>query len=182
MGSRFLVSFVATLLATLVVLGGIGYAVTRITVGPPREAFRAGSFEFDLAPGWWCELDNQAYSCTPPGKPPYTATVLMVVKERSSNDTLRAYEDHLKEPKKDSVGGSGAPSVVRYVRRSKLGDREWVEALHTGSEIASYDTYYLATTTSLLGILVTMSVHRDHRAAYAQQLRDMMGTLNVYQR
>ena len=49
---------------------------------------------------------------------------------------------------------------MRYVKRRKLGDREWVEALHVGSEIAAYHTYYLATTTSYLAILVTMSAHK----------------------
>lgn len=184
MGSRFLVSFIATLLGTLAVLGSIGYAITQMTVGHPRDPFRTGSFEFDLAPGWWCEREGQAYACSPRGQPPYAATVIMAVKERSNEDTLHAFENYLKQPKKPTVESSGAdePSVVRYVKRRKLGNHEWVEALHIGSEIAVYHTYYLATTTSYLAILVTMSVDKDYEAAYVKELSEMMSTLNVYQR
>jgi hypothetical protein len=56
------------------------------------------------------------------------------------------------------------------------------EALHSGSEIPHFDTYYLGTTTSLLGILVTMSVHKGHSAKYIGQMNEMMRTLTVYQR
>ena len=65
------------------------------------------------------------------------------------------------------------------MKRHILGSAEWVEALHTGSEIPNYDTYYLGTTTSHLGILVTMSVEKDHEVTFIQQLNDMMRTLNV---
>ena len=58
MGSRFLVSLLGTFLATLVILIGAGYVITQMTVRQPRDPFRAGSFEFDLAPGWWCELEE----------------------------------------------------------------------------------------------------------------------------
>ena len=73
-------------------------------------------------------------------------------------------------------------SEVRYVKRRMLGAHEWVEALHLGAEVQNFETYYLATATSHLGILVTMSVHKDHSAAYIQQMNDMMSTLNIYQR
>ena len=70
---------------------------------------------------------------------------------------------------------------MRYVRRRTFGTHEWVEALHSGSEIPNYDTYYLGTTTSNLGILVTMSVHKDSANQYIVELNDMIRTLNIYQ-
>jgi hypothetical protein len=183
MGPRFLVSLLGTFLATLVILIGAGYVITQMTVRQPRDPFRAGSFEFDLAPGWWCELEETEYVCTPPGQPPHPAIAVIAVKERSRADNLQAYEEHLKQRQKETAGAVGtALSEVSYVKRSRLGHVEWVEALQLGSEVPNYDTYYLATTTSNLGILVTMSVHKDHAAAYVRQLTDMMSTLNVYQR
>ena len=183
MGPRFLVSLLGTFLATLVILIGAGYVITQMTVRQPRDPFRAGSFEFDLAPGWWCELEETEYVCTPPGQPPHPAVAVIAVKERSREDNLRAYEEHLKQRQNVTAGAAGtAPSEVSYVKRSRLGHVEWVEALQLGSEVPNYDTYYLATTTSNLGILVTMSVHKDHAATYVRQLTDMMSTLNVYQR
>jgi hypothetical protein len=71
---------------------------------------------------------------------------------------------------------------MRSVKRQVVGDHEWVESLHSGSELPNYDTYYMATTTSNLGILVTMSVHKDSVDRYVAQLRDMIRTLIVYQR
>ena len=65
MGSRFLAAFLTSLLLTLGILGSVGYAVTRVAVSPNRDVFRAGFFEFDLAPGWWCEVyaARQAAAC-----------------------------------------------------------------------------------------------------------------------
>jgi hypothetical protein len=186
-GTRLLTAFLIAFLVTVVTLVAAGYAITRIPIASPREIFRAGPLEFDLAPGWWCERDSRKsldYACSPPGKPPYSAAVLVAVKDRSTDDTLQAFENHLKQLKRTAVESSdaGEPSVVRYVKRRKLGDYEWVEALYLGSEIAGYHTYYLATTTSYLAILVTLSVHKDYQAAYMKELNSMMSTLNIYQR
>jgi hypothetical protein len=63
MGTRFLTTLLIAFLVTAVVLGGAGYTVTRIAVPTPRDVFRALAFEFDLAPGWWCELDETEYVC-----------------------------------------------------------------------------------------------------------------------
>jgi hypothetical protein len=42
----------------------------------------------------------------------------------------------------------------RIVETAARGAHEWVEALHSGSELTSYDTFYIATNTSYLGVLV----------------------------
>jgi hypothetical protein len=183
MGARFFISVVGAFMTTVAVLGVAAYAVIGLTVPQPRDPFRTGSFEFDLAPGWWCERDGTEYVCNPPGKPPYPAIAIMAIKERGAGDNLGAYEIYLKEPRpvKDSAGHT-TQSVVSYVRRVKLGHAEWVEALHHGSEISNYDTYYLATNTALLGILVSMSVEKSQETSYVRQLTAMMGTLNLYQR
>jgi hypothetical protein len=68
------------------------------------------------------------------------------------------------------------------VERIKLGHAEWVEALHRGSENANYYTYYLATNTSHLGILVTMSFHKEYESRYVRELKDTMSTLDIYQK
>jgi hypothetical protein len=53
-GFRFLVSFLATLLGILAVLGGIAYAISQIPPSKPfrgRDSFRTGSFELTSLPG-----------------------------------------------------------------------------------------------------------------------------------
>lgn len=167
---------------------GIGYGVTQLTVQQPRDPFRTGSFEFDLAPGWECEHEGTEYVCSPPGASPHAAIAVIAIKQRNEADNLQAYEDYLRQPKhldSDLSNSSGAEpqiSEISYVKRRKLGNLEWVEALHLGSEIPDYHTYYLATATSFLGILVTMSVHKEREANYIHQMTEMMSTLNVYQR
>jgi hypothetical protein len=182
-GRLFLIAAIGTFMATVVILAGAGYAITEVSVRQPRDPFRTGSFEFDLASGWWCELEGSEYVCEPPGKPPHATIAIIAIKERGADDNLKAYENHLRQPKPpDGKAGSGTMSVVSWVKRIKLGNAEWVEALHVGSEATNYDTYYLATSTSHLGILVTMSVHRDQRSTYVGQLTQMMSSLNVYQK
>ena len=183
MGSRFLISLATAFGLTLAVLGGIGWAVAQLLVAPPREQFFTSYFQFDLAPGWSCELEGTEYVCTPPGSAPHPAIVIMAMKERGDQDRLEAYEQHLRQPQPlNRADGSSAMSEVRFVRRTTLGGKEWVEALHVGSEVPNYHTYYLATTTSYLGILVTMSVHKDSADAFVRQLTEMMSSLIAYQR
>ena len=115
MGARFPISLFGAFVAALVILIGAGYSVTKIVVQPPRDPFRAGSFEFDLAPGWWCEHEGSEYVCSPLGKPPYAAIAVIAVKERNNQDNLADYEEHLKKPQKPSTGpkDTGRPSEVR---------------------------------------------------------------------
>jgi hypothetical protein len=183
-GARFLTALLIAFVGTVTILGGAGYLVTRVAVSPPRELFRAAAFEFELAPGWWCELDGTEYVCTPPGKPPHAAIAIIAMKERNDQDNLAAYEKHLRQPQRsvDRSNEAVPRSDIRFVQRRIIGAHEWVEALHSGSEIANYDTYYLAATTSYLGILVTMSVHKDHANRFIAQLNDMIKTLTLYQR
>jgi hypothetical protein len=53
---------------------------------------------------------------------------------------------------------------------------------HSGSELSNYDTYYLATNTSYLGIVVTLSVDKDYSKQYVAGLKEMIATLHIYQR
>jgi hypothetical protein len=183
MGSRFLLSFVIAFIVTLTSLGGIGWGIANLTIAPPREQFATSYFSFDLAPGWRCELEDTEYVCNPPGKAPFPAIVIMAMKERNEKDRGDEYEAHLRQPQPIKLAdGSSGLSEVKFVRRTTIGGKEWIEALHIGSEVPNFHTYYMATTTSLLGILVTMSVHRHHTDAFVRQLTEMMRSLSVHQR
>lgn len=184
MGSRFIASMLGAFLAALGVLGGVGYAASIFWVAPPRELYRNPAFEFDLAPGWWCDRDGTEDVCHPAGTKPFPAIGVIAIKRRNEQDNLAAYEDHLKKPQRvgDRSAASGPMSEVRFVSRRILGGREWVESLHIGSEVANFHTYYLATATTHLGVLVTLSVHKDHEARYIKEFTEMMTSLKTYQR
>jgi hypothetical protein len=182
-GVRFLLALMIAFLVTLVVLGGAGYAVTRIAVAPARDIFRAAAFEFELASGWWCELDGSEYVCSPAGKPPYSAIAVIAMKERNEKDNLKAYEDHLRQLQQSGgSNGEGKLPEAGSLKRRTIGSQEWVEAGLSGSELPNFETYYLGTNTAYLGILVTLSVHKDYSRRYIAQLNQMIQTLNVYQR
>lgn len=184
MGSRFVVSLITSFLFTVMVLAGAGYAVTRLAVPPPRDVFRTGFFEFEIAPGWECSLDGTEYVCQARGEKQRGAIAVIAMKERNPKmDTLELYEDHLRKPQRNAPMGDTTvpPSVVEKVGRITLGGKTWVEALHLGSEVQNYYTYYLGTVTSDIGILVTMSHHKDQGGTYLKDLTDMMSTLRAYQ-
>jgi hypothetical protein len=175
--SRFLLVVIA-----LAILAGAGDAVTNMVVSTPRDSFRTMSFEFDLAPGWWCASVGGEYICAPQGPFPRAAIAMIAIKNRGDQDSLRAYEEDLSHPRTPTGDAErvGELARVQYVKRRILGSAEWVEALHTGSEVSNYDTYYLETVTSTAGIVVIMSVHKHHEPTYIKQLSKMMSTLNVH--
>ena len=182
MGSRFLVSLLGSFLLTIVLLGGAGYGITAFAVPEPHERYRLGQFDFELAPGWSCDLDGTEHVCQAQGSKKQGAIAVIAVKARNDKDTLAEYEAHLRKPQNVTFEGEAWVSQVKTIERRKIGGREWVSALHVGSEIKDFETYYLGTVTSHFGMLVTMSAHKDRIAEYAQDFEEMMSTLNVYQR
>lgn len=180
---RFVLWLVGSAALTIGALAAAGWIVAGTMTEAPREKFMTGAFEFDLAPGWSCELDGTEYVCHE-GSAKRKAVAVMAMKRRNAQDSLEAYQKHLEQPQKTAApaGGTAGLSEIRYVRRRTLGGKEWVESLHLGSEITGYLTYYLGTTTSSIGILVTLSVHKDHADAYVRELNEMMATLIVHER
>jgi hypothetical protein len=185
MGSQFFVALLTAFCITIGALAGAGYSVTLLTVPPPRDVFRTGFFEFEIAPGWECDQDGTEYVCQTRGKKQKGSIAIIAMKERKKDmDSLEEYETHLK--KRQPLGGDSGASSLSVIaiapRRIKLGQNEWVESLHCGSEIQNYCTYYLGTVTSHLGVLVTMSYREGQEATYLTDLSEMMKTIHVYQR
>jgi hypothetical protein len=58
---------------------------------------------------------------------------------------------------------------------------EWVEGVLRDSEVHNYDTTYLAGNTAEVAILFTLSVHAKYREVRANDLRQMIESLVVYQ-
>ncbi len=184
MGSRFVFWVLGVYIATLLLLGSVGALIARVMVKEPPELYRNPAFDYALAPGWSCQTDGTEDVCYPAGTKPHSAIGVIAIKPRNDKDNLATYEAHLRTPQRigDRDATVGPMSEVRYVKRRMLAGREWVEALHVGSEIADFHTYYLATTTSHIGMLVTLSVRKDFEARFTAEFRGMMDTLRTYQR
>lgn len=167
-----------TFAAGLAVLAGVAATVTHF-VTDRSTIYRTPYFEFQLAPGWHCHREDSDYICTPTVSDQKKVVVIMTMKERGPSDNLAAYLDHLRRP---TAHRDGFSSTVRYARLVRLGSRDWIESLHSSSEVANYDTYYLATTTSLVAMLLTLSTHRTVQNTASNELRSMMATVRTYQR
>ncbi len=177
--SRFWPALIAAFVLTLVALGATGWAISTALIVPPPERLMTAFFEMSLARGWSCVQEGTEQVCDPPGPPPYDAIAIVAMKYRNAKDTLDAYEEHLRLPQ--TPAGGGQPSTVEKIGRRMLGGYEWVEALHSGSEIGSFYTYYLATVTSHVGILVTLSANKNHFEEHRSEIEAMAASLIVYQ-
>ena len=181
--TRFWSAFVLSAAATLALLAVAGWSISQILTRPPLEKLRTAAFEMELAKGWSCDLQGTEWVCDPPGAAPRNAIAIMAMKRRGKEDTLDAYEAHLRQPQSTgATGKDGARSTVEHVGRRRIGGHEWVEALQFSSEVPDYHTYYAATVTSHLGVLVTLSAHDSVFEQRRRELEQMLGSLVIYQR
>ncbi|MGU3420751.1 hypothetical protein [Methylobacterium sp. D54C] len=91
--------------------------------------------------------------------------IILAAKLKGPDDRLDRYEDHLAatRPVMDGRGNQlGRSSRVDFVKREAIGDKMWVHARHYESELATYYTEYLASTTDALAILVTFSAYEEY--------------------
>jgi hypothetical protein len=179
MTAPFFSTLAATFVATFggLAVAGFGAALLFAPSTPPPR-FISDTFEFNLAPGWACDLEDTDYVCWK-GKPPHDAIAIITRKRRGSDDNLDAYEEHLRTPR---TRQDGAQSRIRIVRRRPLAGYEWVEGVHEGSEVPNYITFYLATATSQVGVLATFSFHRDYERMGRLEMEVMMSSLKIHQR
>ncbi|HXI06900.1 MAG: hypothetical protein ACRC1G_12960 [Bradyrhizobium sp.] len=175
---RFSTTLGLSFLATLAGLAATAWLVSiLIAPGPPPKRFISDIFEFDLAPGWACDLDETEYVCRR-GRPPTASIAIIAMKRRSSDDNLEAYEAHLRNPQANEQGK--IPELLGLSRRH-LANHEWVEGVQLSSEIPNYVTIYLASHTSQVGILATFTFHRDREAAERKDIDFMMSSLRIHQ-
>jgi hypothetical protein len=163
---------------TLAALGAAGWLAAQfLAPAAPLPRFITDTFEFNLAPGWGCDLDETEYVCWK-GKPPHEAIAIIALKRRGPQDNLAAYEDHLRTPRTDQ---DGTVATIRSVEHRTLAGYEWIEAIHESSEVRNYITIYLATVTSQVGALATFSFHRNYEQAVRKEMEIMMGSLKIHQ-
>jgi hypothetical protein len=183
MMASFWKSLGISLLVTLAAAGALAWLVSRTFVTPPPERIMTDAFQMDLAPGWSCEQDDLAWTCVPGGPEEQTSVVaVFAMKYRGSEDTPEVYVAYLREPKPVRTRDGGTElSAVEYVKVSRIGGYDWVDAMHLGSEIGNYYTQYLATVTSHIAILVSFSAHKEDFDRYNPELKQMIRSLLVYQ-
>jgi hypothetical protein len=163
-------------------LSCIGFLIAGLIVAEPPEFFRASYFEFSLPKGWQCDREGTESICEPKGDPPFDAIIILTAKERNENDDRDDYLDHLSKPKNwvDSDGNQRTSKTI-YLRKSNIGEYEWIDGLHRNSELQNYTTRYLATVTSHLGVLVTFSARNEKYEAWNTEFEKTIKSLRIYQ-
>jgi hypothetical protein len=175
-------SFVLWLMATLVVIGGLGWLVSRMLVTPPPNRLVTDTFQMDLADGWTCQVGGIAWTCVP-AIGDKSAVAIMAMKYRAPEDNPEAFTEYLRTPKPMTMqDGSTQLSKVEYVKVSRIGDHDWVDALHLGSEIIDYYTRYLTAVTADKAIIVSFSADKDDFERYNSEFERMLASLRIYQR
>jgi hypothetical protein len=178
MNAPFFLSAFLAFVITLASTAGIGLVAGRYLAPPaPLPRFIADTFEFTLAPGWVCDLEETEHVCWK-GRPPHEAIAVIAMKRRGPEDNLAAYDKHLRTPK---AMESGVFSTIRGVERRSLAGYDWIQAIHLSSEVPNYVTIYLATATSQVGLVATFSVHKDHEEEARREMEIMMSSLKIHQ-
>jgi hypothetical protein len=161
----------------------IGAVAARVLIAPPPKMFTRSSFEFVLPPDWRCQVDGTETVCQGMDKNSDETKMSIIViaeKWRNKDDTLVAYLDHLRKTQKISVEGGEQLSEVIYAKETLRDGYPWVEALHKGSEIPNYNTFYAATATAHKGILITMSIHEDHYAQFLPKFEEFLRSIKAH--
>jgi hypothetical protein len=100
--------------------------------------------------------------------------MILTAKFAGADDTLADYKRHLEERAQEV----GPKATLRPPTFTKIEGRVWVDAILTGSEIANYDTRYLATVKDQIAVVFTFSAHRS---VYEQVLSGAVQAVNTLQ-
>jgi hypothetical protein len=180
MKRAFLAAFAISLVLVGTVLCGAGAGLAYLVVpeGPTRYATAIFSFAVPL--GWKCRREHLDHVCDS-GLPPHDSIVVFALKQRGVQDTMEAYEDHLRGPIA-APGDEGRQAEFVSVKRVRIAGADWLEGVRKNSEVKNYETTYLASITAEAAILFTFSVHEPAAPERRRELRSMADSLVIYQR
>ncbi len=146
------------------------------------KKFTSQYCEFELPSGWECALEGSEWVCQSNNKDrKREAIIIFAAKIRGKSDDLPAYQEYLKKTKTFVLpGGQTQVSEPKYTKVLRVKDHSWIDSMHLASEVPGFFTRYLATVKEDLGVAVTLSVAKDHYAAYQPLFDQIVKTLRVF--
>jgi len=140
--------------------------------------------EFELPAKWQCSLEGAEWVCqNTDAVKKREAIIILAAKLRGEQDTLEAYLDYLKQPKRwTSIDGKSVQSEAKYARSADVNGHPWIDSLHLESEIPGFYTRYLATVKEDIGVLLTYSVNKDKHTQYVNDFENLTKTLRVFRK
>ena len=154
-----------------------------LSLSVQAKRFVGQYMEFELPPGWECQLEGSEWVCQSLNKSRQKeAIIIFAAKIRSKEDGLEPYLSHLKKTKTFTLPGSGNTQVseAKYAKLTTINNHRWVDALHLASEVPGFYTRYMATVKSDLGVVITFSVSKEHYSSYQQVFDNIVKTLRVF--
>jgi hypothetical protein len=130
---------------------------------------------------WECEKIKPDWACRPTDrKHLHSATLVLTAKVAGPEDTLSAIEQQMKAPRTFTGGRRTAiTSQLRWAKQVPINGQNWVEALHHNRELEGFFTYYLATVTPRLVILVNLSFQQELTKEFEPILAQIRGSVQV---
>ena len=152
------------------------------SVGHSAASFETSYLKIDLPEAWTCDQMETDWACRPTSKDLiHTATLIFSAKEAAPEDSLAMLETQLKAPRTISTasGRGTVTSKVVWIRPVELGGTRWVEALHANRELDGYFTYYLATVTPRLTVLLNFTFQQTHAKLHQPLLEGMRRSVKL---
>ncbi len=140
-----------------------------LTSTAEAKRFRNAYVSFELPPNWNCQLEGTDWVCTNQFQQrAKEAIIILTAKEVGPTDSLSAYRAHLQTPRSiPAAKGPAQMSKVIHVKDRTIGNHQWIDGMHLGSEVGPYYTRYLATIKDKVAVLVTFSAHKEHFTKYS---------------
>lgn len=140
--------------------------------------------EFELPAQWQCRLEGAEWICqSVDEQKKKDAIIVMAAKLKGDQDSLDQYLVYLKEPKVfNNIQNQQITSEPKYARNTVINGHPWIDSLHTSSEIAGFNTRYLATVKQDIGVLVTYSINKDKYQTYLNDFESLVKTLRVFRK
>lgn len=153
-----------------------------ILAAPSLQAktFRNAYVSFEIGEKWNCKPEQTEWVCrtTDPGLA--EAIIILTAKEVGPQDSLAAYEAHLKTQRTIVTRtGQTVQSTIYRVEQRKIANHPWVDGMHFSSEVWNYYTRYLATIKERIAVLVTFSAHKLHYTKYSADFFRAIESLRV---
>lgn len=161
-------------------LGASGWVFSKLFLPKPLKYYNTSFITFAIPENWHCEQENLFFTCNETAESLRDATLILTAKVTGDHDSISAYEAHLlTERNMIDADGEAYSSIVEAVERRTINDFEWVVGNHLGSEVRSYRTWYFATVTPQISVLVTFSAHHERSQEYLDDVEILLNSLRI---
>jgi hypothetical protein len=145
-------------------LAGIGYALAAMFAPAPWKLFINTYVSFFLPDNWICEAEGTEFVCRSSSVEEAKRSIfVLTAKYLGPNDNFEYYDKYLRAPKTPAAGNSsaGVPSTLESISYREIEGHVWLVAVHDGSLIPSYRSYYYVTIYKNISVLITYSHHLE---------------------